>query len=421
MIVGNGVAGVAAALRLRELSPSSIIKMVSAESPLFFSRTALMYLAMGEMEREDLEPFPTSYFAEKKIELLLGEVVTLDRDNRQITLTDGTHHLYTKLLLATGAIPKSIEIEGENLKGVFTLVSLQDALGLKAFINQNISRSPSEKKAVVVGGGLIGIEMVEVLLHYNYHVTFLLRGERFWPKALSKIESELVERDLEKRGVVVLKNTTLAAIKGEGCVKEITTQKGSSLPCSLLALAIGVVSNTALALKSGLSISRGIVVNPNLETSDPGVYAAGDCAEVVRDDDKRIVESIWYTSKSMGVVAAENMLGKCKMYQAGVWYNSAKFFDKEYTSVGEIEVSENDTHFMGSLEGVPFIVRVKTTCDNIVLGVSVVGVRLDSSKLESAILNRVTSTQLINNFNEYNYEPEFTAKKTPCFQLPFSS
>ncbi len=192
-------------------------------------------------------------------------------------------------------------------------------------------------RAVVIGGGLIGVEVAEILAHRGLHVTFVIRETWYFPIALEAREAALVAEHLRKHGIDVRLETPVEAILREpgGAVRGVRVA-GEEIPCQLVVAAIGVVPNTAFL--SGGAIARApsgaIEVDESLRTNVPGVWAAGDCANVTWIDGSRRPEQLWYTARDQGRVAAASMTGDIAVYRRGAWYNSAKFFDLEYTTAG---------------------------------------------------------------------------------------
>src|SRR5690606_12213024 len=192
----------------------------------------------------------------------------------------------------------------------------------------------------VVGGGLIGIEMVEMLQSRNIPVVFMVREPSFWDIVLPREESHLVQRHMREHGVDLRLNTELKEIldDGQGKVKGIVTQKGEVIGCEFVGLATGVKPNIDFLKNSPLATNKGIVINEYFQTSIDHVFAIGDCAEFSKSPgpNRKEIEQVWYTGRMHGETLAYNLTEKPVPYRPGAWFNSAKFFDIEYQTYGTV-------------------------------------------------------------------------------------
>jgi NADPH-dependent 2,4-dienoyl-CoA reductase/sulfur reductase-like enzyme len=197
-------------------------------------------------------------------------------------------------------------------------------------------------RAVVVGGGLIGVEVAEILAHRGLQVTFVIRETWYYPVALERREAALVADHLRAHGIDVRLGAAVEEIRRDaaGAVAAVRVA-GADVACDLVVSAIGVVPNTAFLADSGLALapSGAVEVDDALRTGAAGVWAAGDCANVTWIDGTRRPEQLWYTARDQGRAAAASMLGDATAYRRTAWYNSAKFFDLEYTTAGWVPAS----------------------------------------------------------------------------------
>lgn len=255
IIIGNGVAGATCAMTLRELDPSVEITLVGRESKYFFARTGLMYALMDRLTVRDLEPFERDVYQKKRINLISDEVLKIDFDRRRVDLLQGEGLPYDRLVLATGSLPvsppkswlvsedghQSSRVPNDRPTGMVNFVSLGDLQACESLLS-------TSRRAVVVGGGLIGIELVESLLHHGLQVTFLIRETRFWPDVLSESESDLVFAHMKENGVDVRFGDSIESIlrDAHGRVSGVETILGDSLPCEILGVCIGVKPNVRL-------------------------------------------------------------------------------------------------------------------------------------------------------------------------------
>ena len=196
------------------------------------------------------------------------------------------------------------------------------------------------QRAVICGGGLIGIEMAEMFHSRHIPVTMLVRENNYWNNVLPEEESSMISNHIKDNHIDLRLGVNLGEIKDDGTGKAksvVVKETGEEIPCGYVGLTAGVSPNVGWLKESGLDIGRGIKVNKYLETNQPDVYAVGDCAD--QQDvmpGRRSVEAIWYTGRMMGETVAYNICGKAVAYDPGLWFNSAKFIDIEYQVYGEV-------------------------------------------------------------------------------------
>ncbi|MFN0204062.1 MAG: NAD(P)/FAD-dependent oxidoreductase, partial [Bacteroidia bacterium] len=321
VIIGNGIAGTSVARELRKLS-SHEITLISEEADYFFSRTALMYVYMGHMKFEHTQPYEKDFWAKNRLQLLKKTVTSVDTQAKSVIFNDGNSLSYDVLVLATGSLPNKFGWKGQDLKGVQSLYFKQD-------LEQMELSSKDLKQAVVVGGGLIGIEMAEMFHSRHIPVTFLVRENSFWNTVLPQEESEMINRHIRlQKGINLHLGEELAEIEGDGKgqVQAITTKKGEKIPCQFVGLTVGVSPNVAFLKNTNIEIDRGILVDEYLQTNLPDVYAVGDCAQLRQPaSHRKAIEAVWYTGKLMAPILAKTICKEKTKYVQGVWFNSAKF------------------------------------------------------------------------------------------------
>jgi NADPH-dependent 2,4-dienoyl-CoA reductase/sulfur reductase-like enzyme len=331
VILGNGVAGMEAALALRERDADARITLVSAEHDHFFSRPALMYVFAGQMSLRDTEPYDRGLYDRMRFERRSGRVTALDAPGRALVFADGSRLAYDRLLLAVGSMGRPAPWPGAEGPDLHQFVSLRDLEALDRDARAGL-------RAAVVGGGLIGVEVAEVLRHRGLHVSFVIREGFYFPAALDREEAALVAEHMRGHGVDVRLGAGVAAVARDegGRVRAVRLAGGGEVAADLLVCTIGVVPNTAFLAGSAVALAGDGAVETDdaLRTTAPGVWAAGDCANVTWRDGSRRPEQLWYTARDQGRVAARSMLGDDVTYRRGTWYNSAKFFDLEWTTAG---------------------------------------------------------------------------------------
>jgi NAD(P)H-nitrite reductase large subunit len=331
VILGAGAAGIAAAETIRARDGSGEIMCVSAEPAGYYSRPGLAYYLSKELGRKSLFPFSKDDFEQRGIKLYINTAVQIDVENREVIFRDQKRVRYDRLLLALGGQAVRPDVEGANLEGVVYLDSI-------AQTDWMIKKARRARRAVVVGGGITALEIVEGLQARGVKVHFFLRGEQYWGRVLDGIESRLVLNRLMVEGVVIHQRTELdRVIEKRGKVSAVLTKDGREIRTDLVAFAIGVQPRKQLAVDSGLEVSRGIRVNEYLETSAQGVYAAGDAAEMYDPSaDKWVVDSLWYLARNQGIVAGGNMTGEKTAYLRGSPLNVTRLAGLTTTIIGRV-------------------------------------------------------------------------------------
>jgi NADPH-dependent 2,4-dienoyl-CoA reductase/sulfur reductase-like enzyme len=331
VIIGNGVCGMETALLLRRREPGARITLVSDEHDHFYSRPALMYVFAGQTSLRDTEPYDRGLYERLRFERVTRRVTALDATGRRLVFDGGEELAFDRLLLAVGSKGRSAPWPGSQGPGLHTFVTLGDLTGLDREARKGM-------RAAVVGGGLIGVEVAEILLNRGLSVSFVIRENWYFPLALDSREAAIVAEHMRHHGCDVRLGASVSEVLrgSENRVRGLRLEGGEELPCDLVVSAIGVVPNTGFLEGSGLALSKGgaIEVDDALRTNLPDVWAAGDCANVAWADGSRRPEQLWYTARDQGRVAAASMLGDDVAYRRGTWYNSAKFFDVEYTTAG---------------------------------------------------------------------------------------
>ncbi len=408
VIIGNGIAGVTTARRVRKMSNMKIT-VISSETKHFFSRTALMYVYMGHMRFKDIKPYEDWFWSKNRIELIFARVTSIDTDNKKVKLDNNSEIFYDKLVIATGSQTNKFGWKGQDLPGVQGLYSLQD-LELLEQNTKNIFR------AVIVGGGLIGIELAEMLHSRNIHTTFLVREEFYWSNILPKEDSILISRHILEHGFDLKLGVQLKEILSgkNGRVKSVVTDKGEEIECQLVGLTPGVHPNIDLVKESKIEINRGVLVNDYLETNIPGVYAAGDCVEFREREQGRFrFEQLWYTGKMHGEILAQTICGKRTKYERGVWFNSAKFLNIEYQTYGFVSAvpREGETNFYWEHSSAKKAVRfVYKNDDHSIVGMNAYGIRYRHKTFEQWIKEKKKIEFVLEHLAEANFDPEFSGK-----------
>jgi len=417
VIIGNGITGITTARHVRKLSDARIT-VISSETKHFFSRTALMYVYMGHMKFEHTKPYEDFFWEKNRIELIQDKVLRVDFKGQTLQLEQGTDIKYDQLVLATGSKPNKFGWPGQDLPGVQGLYSYQDLQLLEANTHPyNASDSEKQvKRAVIVGGGLIGVELAEMLLTRNIQVTVLVRESRFWGSVLPEEDGKLVAAHLKEHGVDVRFNEELDEIlpTTNGRVGSVRTKSGEIIECQLVGLTAGVSPNVDFLRDTELRINKGIVVNQLLETNVVNVFAAGDCAEIEKPYlGRKSIEAVWYTGRMMGEVLAQTLCGKPTQYSPGPWFNAAKFFDIEYQTYGNVSAEplpdESRFYWQHPTENCAIHVVWKTQT-GLFVGINSYGIRMRHELFHNWLSSVASIDEVMSGLPDANFDTEFYRK-----------
>ncbi|MTE26435.1 NAD(P)/FAD-dependent oxidoreductase [Winogradskyella ouciana] len=411
VIIGNGISGVTLARHIRKLSDKRIT-IISAETDYFFSRTALMYIYMGHMTYEHTKPYEDWFWKKNRIELKKGYVKHIETKSKTLHFAEGDLMTYDKLVIATGSKPNKFGWPGQDLKGVQGLYTKQD-------VDQLEIDAPNNKvckRAVIVGGGLIGIELAEMLNSRNIPVTFLVRESSFWNGVLPEGESQMINRHIKNHHIDLRLSSNLKEIKSDenGKAKSVIIEEtGEEIPCNLVGLTAGVSPNIDFLKDSEIETDKGVKVNKYLETNVEDVYAVGDCAEQQEpNENRRPIEAVWYTGRMMGEVLAQTLCGNKMAYNPGHWFNSAKFMDIEYQTYGWVHGSKGrpdyEQHFHWKHEDDTKCITIAFNKDTSeFLGINTFGIRMKHDTFDKWLTEKRDIDFVVKNLRQANFDPEF--------------
>ena len=332
VLIGLGPGAIAAAEAIRGADAAAEIVVVGADPHGYYSRPGLAYYLANEVPEKWLRPFTAGELAGLRLTIINARVAAIDPGGHRVTLDGGRELEYDRLLIATGSTAIPTRVPGADLDGVVKLDDLDDARDI-------IRRSRDAKAAVVVGGGITALEIVEGLHAHGVHVDYFMRQDRYWRNVLSETESHVVEQGLRDGGVTVHNFTELAGILGrDGRVTGVETGDGTRIPCDLVAVAIGVRPRIELAQAAGLDCARGILVDDYLQSSAEDVYAAGDVAEAASHvTGRRTMEVLWNSAVVKGRTAGLNMATEpLHAYETGVPLNVTRLGGLHTTIIGTV-------------------------------------------------------------------------------------
>jgi len=335
VILGGGVAGVTAARTLMgQVSEGDAIHVLSAESYPYYPRPLLWRFIAGSMEQEDLYFQPLSWYEEKGIRFHLGtEVTAIDKTGHRLKLEDGSEMTYDRLLLATGARPFVPPVEGTDKEGVFALRTLEDALAIKAYAEK-------ASQAVVVGGGLLGLETARALSEAGLKAQVIEIADYLLPRQLDREGAQVLRVLLEDQGLQIFTGAVVEAIAGDGRAEWVRIEDGRVIEGQLILFSTGIRCRAKLAKEAGLDVNRGAVVDDQMRTSAEDIFAAGDIAEY----EGRIHGIIPPAMDQAGVAAANMIEPGSERYEGTLPTTTLEVAGARVTSLGEYEPREVKLH-----------------------------------------------------------------------------
>jgi 3-phenylpropionate/trans-cinnamate dioxygenase ferredoxin reductase component len=331
VILGGGMVAGYAARELVELGVKpGELAILSADTYVPYERPPLSKTFLTGKDTEDaIRINPEDFYRQHGIEVKLGcEISAVDPKRKRLTLKSGGEWGFHKLIVATGARPRTLEIPGANLRNVHYLRSLDDSKAIRR-------SADAVKRAVVIGGGFIGMEVAAVLAQKGVEVTMVLSDERIWKRLFSPQMSSFFEAYYEARGVRFLKSTAVTGLRGDGAVSAAVLSGGQTIACEMVVAGIGVRPVTDLLATSGFDVADGVLVNEHLEASQPDVYAAGDVANYqdLLYEKRRRVEH-WDNAVAQGQYCARALMGERAPFRH-IPYFFSDLFDLSYEYWGD--------------------------------------------------------------------------------------
>lgn len=334
VIIGNGIAGVTAADHIRRLHPSCSIHIVANENHQLYNRMGITRLIYGRSAMQGLYLMPDSWYADRNIDVLLNTAArSIDVETQQVILAEGDTLPYDRLILATGSRSFVPPLDGYGGPGCFVLRNANDAMGLRAYVQQRQCQS-----AVVAGGGLLGLEAAYALHKLGVKVSVIERNHWLLHRQLDEAAGKMLQRYLQSLGLDIVLNAQIQAldIDSEG-TQQVRLANASTLRADVFVVAAGIAPNTELAHAAGLKVERAIVVDDHMQTSATNIYAVGDAAQHAGAN-----RGLWAVAVEQAEVAASNAMGKPRDYQEPVLSTVLKVVGADVISVGQYEAGDGD-------------------------------------------------------------------------------
>ena len=335
LIIGNGPAGISAIEKIRELDDEGKIILVSKEDNQPYSRIMTPEYMTGEVEEEDLYIKGTDVYTMYGVETRLGKVVEkVIPEQNKVILDDKEEIVYDKLLIASGSRPIVPSWVNTDIKGVFTLWDKADS----EKINDHLS---GVKNAVIVGGGLVGLQVARALTAYGIKVTIIEKMNRLMPLQLDETAGSMLKEVLVNKGVSVLLDTEVTALDTDGQKIKAVRTKETEIPVDMVVLSIGVRPNLEMVADTSLEKEQGLIVDEYMHTNIPNIYAAGDIVQChCRLSGDKKLRALWPCAIQQGKTAGTNMAGANIRYEGSTAMNSFQLFDFSVISFGQIEPTE---------------------------------------------------------------------------------
>jgi NAD(P)H-nitrite reductase large subunit len=335
VIIGGCASGTGAVETIREVDSTGTITVISEEPYPQYSRPMISELVSGKADLEKMRVRDAGFWQKQHVQALAGRTATnIDTKEKVVQLENGEKISYIKLLLATGGKPFVPKMEGADKDGVFTFTTLANAELLAAKINYSHA-----KKAVVIGGGLIGVSVSEALVKRGLNVTLIEYKNNILSLILDGTSSKMVEAAIRKAGLNITTGLTVQKIigspKDDKVVGGVILTDGEQMECDIVIVAIGVVPRTELAIGTCLKVNRGIVVDNYMQTNVPDVFASGDVAEAydfVTKENRHL--PLWPLAHEQGQIAGYNMAGKKVAYNGGTNMSALKYYGIPMISIG---------------------------------------------------------------------------------------
>jgi NADPH-dependent 2,4-dienoyl-CoA reductase/sulfur reductase-like enzyme len=340
VILGGGMVAGYAAKQLRELGlPKGELAILSADTAPPYERPPLSKSFLAGKDTEDaIKINPEDYYKKQGIDLRLEcEVASVNIKRRRLILKDGDEFEFHKLVIATGARPRTLNIPGSGLQNLFYLRTLYDSKHIRV-------AAEKAKRAVVIGGGFIGMEVAAVLAHKGIEVALVLNDDRVFKRLFSPEMSAFFETYYAPRGVRLIKSMSVTEFRGDGVVRSVVLRDGQTIQCDLVVAGVGVQPAIEVATNSGLEVGDGILVNEYLQTSNPDIYAAGDVANYqdLLFGKRRRVEH-WDNAVSQGQYCSRALMGDKAPFRH-VPYFFSDVFDLSYEYFGDSSGADQVVH-----------------------------------------------------------------------------
>lgn len=397
LIIGGGIAGTTAAEEIRFKDPNASITLLTEEDERLYSRVLLPHYLRNENTLETLFLRKKEVYQQKNIELLTSvKALRIEPETKTVTTSDGQTFSYDKLLIATGGKANKLLIPGGDLPEIVYLRTLEDAKKIKEIMAKS-------KTAVVLGGGFIGIDLIQSFIKNGLQTTAIIRENFFWENMVGENSGKFLSQLLANNGVEIITKTQVTEFSGTAKLEGVKIDKSSLIKCDIAGLGIGIHLDLDYLKDSGLATKKGIVTNEYLETSIPGVWAAGDIAEFYDPIFKKYhTLGNWANSSSQGRTAGINMSGEKQAFETTGMY-SVNIFNTNLAFLGDPVVDENTELIERGSVADGKLGRLLIR-DGVIAGVSLINLPIDRSALTSLIRNKTKITAAKSKLSDLSFD-----------------
>jgi phenylglyoxylate dehydrogenase epsilon subunit len=395
VIVGCSHGGLAALEQIHRFDPEGKTYILSRENELPYSPTSLGAFIGGQMSLNKLFFRDWDYFRQMNAKYIPDqEVEEIDTVNKEIVCSDGTRIVFDQLLIATGARPTIPSIDGIDHEKVFTVRNLENAKNL-----QKVARS--SKNCLIIGAGLIGMEIAAALSKRGLRVTVIELLGQALPLYFDVDTSDIITAIYQKNGVEIFTNTKVIGMEGTSREIKVSLDSGKDINGDFVVVATGVTPNIQFLQGSGIELGKGILIDRHLETNKPGIYAVGDVAEGEGFfDEKKSINPTVFNAAFQGKIAGSNMTGKIKEFPGGLNMNIFNFFNNVAFSIGQFNGEESGTQVLKSIKAETLQVKKLVIKDNYLVGCTVLNYPVEPGILYQAIFKKWDPEEMVLSFED---------------------
>jgi len=393
VIVGFSLAGFTACRYLLQNAPDSSIEVFSDENYPYYPRPSLYRVLSGESKVSDIFIYPLKWYEERNVKVHLGTPVkSLKPAENEIVLAGGNRVSYDSLLLANGARSFIPSVKGAEKRGVFALRTIDDALAIREYAKKC-------KNAVVVGGGLLGLEISAALRKLGLNVTILEFAPWLLPRQVDQEGSNVLISEFQKMGMEIRCGAQTEEIVGNSEVSGLKLKSGESIPAELVIFATGIRSNIELPREAGINVNRGVIVDDYMRTNFENIYAAGDIAE-----HRGRVYGIIPATTEQAQIAAANMAGKKMVYKGTIPLNTLKVAGIDLTSIGLVNPETEEYEQIRRIEAEKCLYKKLVLKEGKIVGSIIIGERKSAKPMAEIIKQEINVEKVKNKILQEEFD-----------------
>ncbi|MHA1931166.1 MAG: NAD(P)/FAD-dependent oxidoreductase [Promethearchaeota archaeon] len=393
IIIGGGPAGATAALELRGLDPKGEVLIISNEDYQFYKRSKILSFVSASCSEDDLFLKGKTLYDEHNISFIHGHVKSVLPNSKQVLLRNGKKLSYDFLLIASGGSPLVLPWEGVNLEGVSTLYNLDDA-------KKVVEQACDAENVVVIGGGSIAMKAIQNFKKMGLNISIVEKASHLWPIGFDRKVARIVEKRIKENGIQIYLNEEVADFRGDSDkLTHVMLKSGIEIPADIALITIGTNPNVDFLKDTYIKVDKGVIVDSNLRTTIPSIFAAGDVAQIYDPlYNIPMLHATWGNAKKQGRIAAINMTGGNLVYKGTIPIQTIRIF-------GFVAIAVGITHSKKNFDEISWISFEKRQCrkfvvrNNKLIGVLVLGEEIDKNILKPLLKNAVSKQVDIGHFN----------------------